>query len=702
MSRNRSSLLIALIFLAQPLFAHEEPQPGSEAPRSEQGNVHSRAPGAHPGRKLLHAGKGNLNSGAAATGGPFDASNIEFLSQLTLTDMGAGSGEKGNDIWGWTDPLTGSEYALVGRSDGTAFVNVTNPYSPVYLGFLASHTGSTAWRDVKVYANHAYIVADNNGNHGMQVFDLTQLRAVTSPPVSFTETAHYSGFQEGHNIAINEASAYAYAVGTETYSGGLHFIDLSNPVNPVAAGGFSGDGYTHDAQVVTYDGPDTGYTGREIAFNSNEDSLTIVDVTDKNSPLQLSRTSYSNAEYTHQGWLTGDQRYFISNDELDEYRISSIGNTRTHLWDVADLDAPIYMGYYQATVESIDHNLYVHNGLAYAANYTTGLRVLDLADIASGNLLEIAYIDTHPSKDSLRSFDGVWSVYPFFDSGTLIIGDRDEGLISARLIHAELSVTAVDTPDPVAQGSTLTYSLEVTNNGPDAAGNTTLTDTLPAGVGYLQATASQGSCSEAAGVVICVLGTLVDGSSVTVTLTVNASSLGSMSNTAVVSADELDLDTSDNTVNPETTVLTDQDGDGLTDAFEVSIGSNPALADSDGDNISDYDEVAFDGDASSYTPGQDLDPVSPDTDGDGFQDDSDPLPLVINYQDGNLAPLGLPNAVVDAADYLIALRIVLGNLQPTELEYSHGDVYPQGTPDGVINLSDVMLIQRIVQGTLEP
>jgi len=350
----------------------------------------------------------------------------------------------------------------------------------------------------------------------------------------------------------------------------LHFIDLSNPLDPVAAGGFSGDGYTHDAQVVNYSGPDTDYAGREIAFNSNEDTLTIVDVTDKNNPVQLSRTGYPNVAYAHQGWLTEDHRYFISNDELDERNISSIQFTRTHLWDVADLDVPVYIGYYEVAVKSIDHNLYAHDGLAYAANYTTGLRILDLAGIAEGNLTEIAFIDTHLSKDSLTSYDGAWSVYPFFDSGTLIIGDRDEGLISARLIHAELAVMVADTPDPLTEGSTLTYTIDVTNDGPDAATNTVLTDTLPAGVSYLQATASQGSCSESAGIVTCTL--------------------------------------------------------------------------------------------------------------------------------GDLAPLGLPDGVLNAADYLIALRIVLGEVLPTELEYAHGDVYPPGAPDGVIDLSDVILILQFAQG----
>ena len=695
-------VLAVLVSWAVAVCAHEETQPGSDAPRSEQGHANSRAPAEHPGRRILRSGKGNLNSGSAVSGGPFDAGNIELLSHLSLADMGSGSGEKGNDIWGWTDALTGNEYALVGRSDGTAFVDVTDPYNPVYLGFLASHTGSTAWRDVKVYADHAYIVSDNNGNHGMQVFDLTGLRSVTSPPASFTETAHYDGFRNGHNIVINEDSGFAYVVGSNTYSGGLQFIDLANPVSPRLAGGFSADGYTHDAQVVIYAGPDSAYAGREVAFNCNEDTLTVVDVTDKNAPVQLSRSSYSNSAYTHQGWLTEDHRYFISNDELDERDIPSVRFTRTHLWDVADLDAPVYMGFYEASVKSIDHNLYVHDGLVYMANYTTGLRVLDAADIANANLVEIAYIDTHPVKDALNSFDGAWSVYPYFESGTLIIGDRDEGLISARLIHAGVSVTAVDAPDPVAQGATLVYTLDVASSGPYTASNVMLTGTLPGGVSYLQASSTQGGCSESAGSVSCLLGTVARGESVTVTLQVTADTLGNQVLAVDASADELDLVTSDNSVLVETMVLADQDGDGLTDAFEDTIGTSPVLVDTDADNLTDYEEVSFDGDATSYTPGEDLDPLSSDTDSDGVQDDIDLLPLVFHFLDGDLAPLGFPDTLVNAADYLVALRIVLGLLQPTDLEFSHADVYPVGAPDGVINLSDIILILQSVEAATAP
>ena len=90
--------------------------------------------------------------------------------------------------------------------------------------------------------------------HGMQVFDLTQLLS-GGVSVQFVETAHYAGFGNAHNIAINEATGFAYAVGSNTYGGGLHIMNITNPSNPVFAGGFSNDGYTHDCQCVLCEYP---------------------------------------------------------------------------------------------------------------------------------------------------------------------------------------------------------------------------------------------------------------------------------------------------------------------------------------------------------------------------------------------------------------------------------------------------------------
>ena len=122
----------------------------------------------------------------------FDCRDADLVAFLPKSAIGAKRGTLLNDIWGWTDSTTGREFAIVGRTDGTSFVEVTDPANPKYLGDLPMHQGARAniWRDMKVYKNHAFIVADGSGPHGMQVFDLTQLRNVTTPQ-TFQETAHY-------------------------------------------------------------------------------------------------------------------------------------------------------------------------------------------------------------------------------------------------------------------------------------------------------------------------------------------------------------------------------------------------------------------------------------------------------------------------------------------------------------------------------
>ncbi len=347
---------------------------------------------------------------ASVTWGQF---NIQPLSQISASQMG---GSAGSDIWGWTDSQSGREYALVGINNATGFVDVTDPVNPQYLGRLPSHTGSSIWRDIKVYQDHAYIVSDGNGPHGLQIFDLTTLRGVTSPQ-TFSETAHYAGnnLRNAHNIVINEDSGFAYIVGANVSGGGLHILDLANPTAPTYAGEFTADGYTHDAQVVNYNGPDTNYTGREIAFNLNEDTLTIVDVTDKSNPSQLSRNGYPGAQYTHQGWLSDDGHYFFFNDEGD--------NKWTHIFDVTSLDSPNYIGTRPSVTGSQDHNLYVKGNYIYEANYGAGLRVYEQTDPANNVLTEVAFYDT----------GSAWSVYPYFKSGTIIVGDINNGLVVARL-----------------------------------------------------------------------------------------------------------------------------------------------------------------------------------------------------------------------------------------------------------------------------
>ncbi len=386
----------------------------------------------------LEAVTGDMVDCTEGSAGVFSCDMVDMLSFLPVRNIGGERGVQVNDIWGWTDPENGREYALVGRVDGTSFVDVTDPSNPIYLGNLPRTEGTPGaiWRDIKVYKDHAFIVADAAQEHGVQVFDLTQLRDVDDMPMTFEETAHYDGINSAHNIVINTETGFAYTVGGraggETCGGGLHMINIQDPANPTFAGCYSasgtgraGTGYTHDAQCVSYSGPDSDYAGRELCFSSNETALNIADVTDKDAPVSVATAAYPSVSYTHQGWISDDHHYFFVNDELDEIS-GAVPETRTLIWDIADIDDPQLVKEYTWGSEASDHNLYIHGHLMYQSNYVSGLRIHDVSDPM--NPREVGYFDTVPIGDNSPGFAGSWSNYPFFESGTIVVSSMGEGL----------------------------------------------------------------------------------------------------------------------------------------------------------------------------------------------------------------------------------------------------------------------------------
>lgn len=127
--------------------------------------------------------------------------------------------------------------------EGTSFVEITDEFNPVFVGFIPTKTVNSSWRDVKTIGDYALILSKAS-NHGMQIFDLNQLLTAQSGS-NFSESAHYGNFGNAHNVFANEETGYAYAVGTNTCNGGLHIVGMNNPLNPVSAGCYSNDGYTH-------------------------------------------------------------------------------------------------------------------------------------------------------------------------------------------------------------------------------------------------------------------------------------------------------------------------------------------------------------------------------------------------------------------------------------------------------------------------
>ena len=374
--------------------------------------------------------------------------NYDLMGRVTLEEMDA---EAGNDCWGWTDSTTGREYAIMGVNNGTSFIDITDSTSPQYLGKLPTSTVDSSWRDMKVYNDHVYIVSEA-GDHGLQVFNLANLRGIDSEKV-FSADYTDKSFGQAHNIAINEDSGYAYIAGARTK--GIYALNLSNPLAPKLELEGSQFGYSHDAQIVNYKGPDQDHFGKEIYIGSNENKVDIVDVTDKSEPKLISTFLYDH-QYTHQAWLTDDHKYALLGDELDEvdsnYELKADAKTRTVIIDLSDLEKPSLHHDYEAETKAIDHNGYVKGTEFFLASYTAGLRVLDILNIDQKSISETGFFNTFinhndsglPNSTTVKSqdpdgdhsgkkgnssaFNGAWSVYPFFKSENIIISDINSGL----------------------------------------------------------------------------------------------------------------------------------------------------------------------------------------------------------------------------------------------------------------------------------
>jgi choice-of-anchor B domain-containing protein len=366
--------------------------------------------------------------------GEYACHDIDLSAFLSIESLGGTPTERVSDLWGWTDPETRREYALVGRTGALVFVDLTDASSPRVVGEMPAPASGA--RDIKVYRDHAFMTGDGAGQHGLMIFDLTRLRAARGTGTVFTPDTIYRGIASAHNLVIDTTDGFAIPVaataGGNTCGGGLHIIDIRDPMAPTFRGcytdteGLVAPGRTHDAQCVGYRGPDTEHRGKPICFALNETALRIVDLSDPAAPVPLSASRFPGQAYIHQGWLTEDQRYFYLGDELDELVGTAGGRTRTLIWDVTDLDDPVLAGSYLGRDGATDHNLYVKGDRMYQANYQSGLSVIDISDPRAPR--EVGHFDTTPYEGNSAGFYGAWTAYPYYPSGQVVVSSMQEGL----------------------------------------------------------------------------------------------------------------------------------------------------------------------------------------------------------------------------------------------------------------------------------
>ena len=177
--------------------------------------------------------------------GTFPCKGIGLLAHMPL-DAFSSAPSLVNDIWGFADASDNREYAVIGLSNGTAVVDVTDPSDPREVGTIGGH--HAMWRDIKVYQRvgedgsrraYAYVTADlSNERQGLQVIDLSGL------PDSISLAATYRGFSRAHNLHISNVNhstgvalpgrePLAFILGSDKGNGAPHALSLQDPLAPV-------------------------------------------------------------------------------------------------------------------------------------------------------------------------------------------------------------------------------------------------------------------------------------------------------------------------------------------------------------------------------------------------------------------------------------------------------------------------------------
>jgi choice-of-anchor B domain-containing protein len=312
----------------------------------------------------------------------------------------------------------------MGTSAGTSFVEITQPGNATIVATIPGP--QSLWRDVRTFSHYAYAVSE--GGSGIQVIELA---SIDSGVVTLVNTIDDDSTSATHTLAINAQSGYLYRSGGS--SSGLRIYNLNpNPAAPARVGTWSAR-YVHEASIFNMV---IGGVQKEIAFccgglngGFSSTGIYVVDVTNKASPTQLQYVPYANSGFCHQCWPSPDMTKLYVDDELDDENLGITSLTR--VFDISTAGGTLtlnYAGSFTNGSTAIDHNLYTRNDRVYSANYRAGMRVYSTSGAGTPLApVEVGYFDTYPG-DNLTYFNGLWNVYPYFPSGTVIGSDIERGL----------------------------------------------------------------------------------------------------------------------------------------------------------------------------------------------------------------------------------------------------------------------------------
>ena len=324
-----------------------------------------------------------------------------------------------NEIWGLN--INGYEFAVIGSTAGSHIFDITNPTNANEVAFIAgAYTGpGVIHRDYHDYNGYLYIVCDEGSPSTLQIVDISDL-----PNSVNTVYDSNNLLNRVHNIFIDTATAKLYACAT---GDAMEVFSLSNPENPTLIHTYNDVGHVHDAYVIN----DTAF------LNCGNDGLRIMDYSNVvdvgDLPIELaSFTSYPDAGYNHSGWLTDDGNIYAMQDENHGYDVKIL--------DVSDFSNITVLSTFNSGVDpnSMAHNGIIKDNLLYIAYYHDGLRVFDITN--PSNPVQVNNYDTYLPNDHI-SYRGAWGVYPYLESGNVLVSDMQTGLYVFELSNSSTFIS---------------------------------------------------------------------------------------------------------------------------------------------------------------------------------------------------------------------------------------------------------------------
>jgi len=333
------------------------------------------------------------------------------------------AGRSYSACWGYTAP-NGREYALLGFTGGTAFIDITDSANIIEVDVAPGITDPT-YREMKTYSHYAYIVTEATSTtipDGLQIVDLQYL----PDSVSVITTWNYTGYDHTHSIS--QSGPYLYLNGGDVTTGGggsnggVAIIDITNPIAPIKRGQWS-TRYVHDCRVLN----DTIW-----ACNISNQKVTIIDAVNKDNPQEVRNWDNLPNPSPHNCAITRDRKYILVTDENND-------PGKLKVWNIQDLSNITFVTSWQPTgiTTSIVHNVEIYGDYAVIAHYTSGIRIVNISNPTTP--MEVAWYDTRPT-DNANSYNGCWGVYKF-PSGKIIASDRANGLFVIKTTFPMTDIT---------------------------------------------------------------------------------------------------------------------------------------------------------------------------------------------------------------------------------------------------------------------